>query len=345
MIDGRILAPQLIAGRLDSGTQTIDAAGRSFDYRLTEMFLHAGAPPRNAMNLHWSHDLHARARSEGCDVLLNGAMGNFSFSFDGNGALASLFARGHWLRLAHEISFLPRRTSLMRTFLREAVRPNLPRAIDSQLTEWRSPAGAHGLASWCPLNADYARQMQVVERARDSLSARSTLECRLAMLRGAAGEAGDITQAMETIHGVPLRDPTAYRPLVDFCLGIPDDQFLSRGVRRRLARRMLKGKLADSVVNEPRIGEQCADWFGRLQRNRAAMRVEIDQLRDDPAMQRRLDLNRLATALDEWPIMTPSVSQRQTLQLALPRALATARFIQWVEAANASRFNGCTSAS
>ena len=199
-------------------TETIDAAGRSFDYRLTEMFLHAGGPPRNAMNLHWLHDLHARANSEGCDVLLNGAMGNFSFSFDGSGALASLFARGRWWRLAREVALLPRDTSLIRFFLREALRPNLPRAVDRRLAEWRSPVSAFGLAPWCSLNADYAQQMRVVERANDTSSPRSTREWRLAMLRGAAGEAGDITQALETIHKVPLRDPTAYRPLVEFCL-------------------------------------------------------------------------------------------------------------------------------
>lgn len=45
------------------------------------------------------------------------------------------------------------------------------------------------------------------------------------MLRGAAGEAGDLNQAMEVIHGVPMRDPTAYRPLAEFCLAIPDEQF------------------------------------------------------------------------------------------------------------------------
>ncbi len=297
------------------------------------MFLHAGGPPRNAMNLHWLHALHARARANGCDVLLTGAMGNLSFSFDGSGALASWFARGAWLRLASAIDAVRGSRSFARAVLSEAIRPHLSDTLIARIDRWRR-TGARELPAWCPLDPAYARAMHVAERAARGVDKRSARAWRLTVLNGVAGEAGDLEQAMETIHGIPLRDPTAYRPLVEFCLGIPDAQFWKGAVRRRLARRMLRGRIPDRVVDETRIGAQAADWHVRLGRERAALTHEIAALRGNPTMARRFDLDRLGDALAAWPTRTPDGAARQRLQLALPRALATARFIHFVEGTN-----------
>ena len=150
-------------------------------------------------------------------------------------------------------------------------------------------------------------------------------------------ESGDLQQALESIGGVPRRDPTSYRPLFEFCFGIPDEQYLHEGETRRLARRLLKGKIPDPVLNESRRGLQSADWHLRLGRDRSELVAEIDRLARDPAMDARFDLKRFRSALEAWPDVTPIGDWRATttLWLALPRALATARFIQFVEGRNA----------
>ena len=68
------------------------------------------------------------------------------------------------------------------------------------------------------------------------------------MLKGAAYEAGDIYTAMENINGIVLREPASYRPLFEFCASLPDDQYLRNGKSRWLARRLLKGKVPDMVL-------------------------------------------------------------------------------------------------
>ena len=322
-------------------TDTIDAAGLSFDHMLSAMFLMGGVTPRNAMNLHWIHALRARAKAWGCDVLLIGTMGNWSFSFDGEGALPGWLARGDWRRLRRELAAQRGDASLARAFVSKAVLPFMPDPLYRRWRAWRSAAGGQALASWCPLDPDYAREMQVAERARDARldgglrTPRSSRAWRAAAFGNAMSESGDVRQALDLIHGIPSRDPTAYRPLVEFCLGIPDDQYLRDGQQRFLARRMLRGKIPDLVVDERRRGRQAADWPIRIARDRPALLAELDRLAQDPAMARRLDVPRLSAALKAWsPASATDAALTDTIEHAVPRAIATARFIRFVEGTN-----------
>lgn len=196
--------------------------------------------------------------------------------------------------------------------------------------------------SWCPLNPSWARDMKIVERARvmgcDAFDPRyaSTTAARRDVFLNGLHDIGDVNQALDLLHGIPNRDPTAWRPLVEFCMAIPDDQYLKDGVSRRLARRLLAGKVPDMVLTERRRGVQTADWPARLGPRRGALIAEVDRLSADPAMAARLDLPRLRTVLADWDGNRPphGSPQAATLLGAVPRALATARFIRFVEGRN-----------
>jgi asparagine synthase (glutamine-hydrolysing) len=319
----------------------IDAAGLSFDHKLDAIFLLAGAAPRNGMNLHWIHEVSRVAKARGCDVLLTGAMGNATFSFDGSGALPGWFARGEWPRLWRELRAAERDTGFMRMVASRLVMPLLPQPIAQSILRWRHGEAVSILDSWCPLNPDYAREMRVEERAADMGFApyfqpvASTRVWRSSIMGNASNESGDLQGAFDTIHGIPQRDPTAYRPLVEFCLGIPDDQYLRDGQSRWLARRMLKARVPDMVLNEKRRGRQAVDWHLRMGRERAALAAEVERLQGDPAIAHRLNLSGLASALADWPATTPSGPLANRLELALSRGLTTARFIRYVEGSNA----------
>ncbi|MCA1197292.1 hypothetical protein K9B35_04880 [Sphingomonas sp. R647] len=322
-------------------TETIDAAGLSFDHRLNAMFLMGGNVPRNAMNLHWIHALRARAKAQDCDVLLSGSMGNISFSFNGAGALPGWLAGGNWLRLARELRAQSASRPFARALWSRALLPLLPDAIYRRWVGRRSGAVLRPFESWCPLRAEYAERMQVQERAiamgheNAFRSPRSTRGIRARMIGNAMTEAGDIRQAMELIHGMPMRDPTAYRPLVEFCIGIPDDQYLRGGKSRWLARRMLRDRVPAMVLNEKRRGMQAADLPLRLGRDHEALVAELDALACDSELGDRMDLPRLKQALQGWsPGQGGDRFGVGTIELTLPRAIATARFIRFVEGAN-----------
>lgn len=322
----------------------VDAAGLSFDHQLDNMFLLGGAPPRNSINLHWMHEVRRQARDMGCDVVLTGAMGNATFSFDGNGYLPTLLRQGRWRTLLREAGPTAKRleVSLPQAIASQALMPLLPDGLFTAIMRMRHGSVAGDALTWCPLNADYAAEMRVAERAADMgfdarfRAKKSTRASRLAMLQGAINETGDLQTAMTQLWGMPSRDPTSYRPLLEFCFGIPDDQYWRNGTRRWLARRMFVGKLPAMVLNERRRGAQAADWHLRMGRQRDHLAVELDRLAADPAMAHRLNLPRLRTLLDNWPAETPieDAEYGHGLQLALSRGITTARYIRYVEGRN-----------
>lgn len=319
----------------------IDAAGCSFDSFQSELFRFALMAPRNAMNLHWVHAIRQQAKRENCDVVLTGALGNVSFSYSGDQAYAGWFRRAAFRPLFRELLAEGRLWSMPRRFMRKAVKPSLPHGLSSWIDRLRNRPPDDPFDSWCPMRREYAEEMNVAERAeaagfdplfRPLLSSRIL---RARMIAMADSEGPDLRLALHAIHGIPTRDPTAYRPLVEFCLGIPDDQYLRNGQKRWLALRLLQAKVPKLVLSENRRGLQAADWHLRLSRQREALIEEIDWLSEDPAIDRRLNLHALRQALSETTDRTPGDQKvAARLQLALVRGLTTARFIRQLEGRN-----------
>lgn len=321
----------------------VDAEGLSFEHNLQAMFMLAEASPRNSMNLFWIHEIRAQAKRAGCDVMLTAGRGNATFSFDGIARLPTLFRELHWLTLYHELKAAPEPDrGIFRRMLTRAVFPNLPGWVQSKLYRAVFGAPAEGVPQYSALNPDWEREMNVSGRAielgfdSDFKKPRSNRAKHVLFFANAANELGDIQQGLDQVAGIPTRDPTNYRPLVEFCCGIPDDQYYRNGVPRLLARRMMKGRLPDMVLNENRRGLQAADWLFRLEPQREELLRELDRLEQDETEARRIDVAKLRAALLDWPTETPVGKQRaaQLLHLVLPRALATNRFIRYVEGKN-----------
>lgn len=322
-------------------THWVAADGLSFDHFQRDMFAFSLQAQRNAMNLHWIHESRRQAKADGCDVMLTGDIGNATFSYTGEQALSGWLAKGQIWPVVKELLGSGSATTLPRRFVGRALLPLLPRKIWQQIMKFRHGAEEDPFDSWCPMNRDYAAQMDVAGRAeavgfdplfRPPADSR-TLRSRMLIMAG--GEGADTNLALQMIHGLPSRDPTSYRPLVEFCLGIPDDQYLRKGVRRWLAKRMLKGKVPEMVLNETRRGRQAADWHLRLSRQRETLIEEIDWLMEDQGISARLDLGSLRQALIDFPKETPlDKATSARLQLAVTRGLTTARFIRYLEGRN-----------
>ena len=321
--------------------ELISATGKFIDDRLDQMFMLGGILPRNTLNLHWAHAIHTRAHELGCDVILSGASGNGTFSYDGMAALPHWLATRQWRSLIRETAAIAGKRRFPQAMFHHAIKPLMPKSLYRFWQRRRGQTDLEPLGSWSPLNPDWAREMRVFERAADMHNdwlhrpSRSPLEWKLAFFTGASHETGDIEQALSLLHGVALRDPTAYRPLFEFCMGIPDDQFLRGGQHRWLARRMLEGMIPASVLNEKRTGLQSADWPLRMERQRADLLAELDQLALDPAMVRRFNLSAMREPLARGPLaMRANSTDAARLGQGLVRMLATTRFIRYHQGTN-----------
>lgn len=313
---------------------TVEAADHDFTYQLSEMFVLGSAMPLAALNLHWIHQSLAQASAHGCDVMLSGSSGNASFSYDGDTAFAWWLRRGNLMRLARELGNIDRARPLYRRLITWAVMPNLPQPMRARVSKLVSP-GPDDLA--CPLREEYLRRHGLHELA-DAIPLRPVRTSRLAraqLLSMGSAEAGDTELALELLHGLPFRDPTAYRPLFEFCAGIPEDQYRRDGVSRWLARRVLKGRIPEAVRLETRIGQQGADWPLRLARARPAMLAELNAIATDDGLAERFDLPRIISALEQWDGRDTRASRVfETVALASSRTIAASRFIRFANGSN-----------
>ncbi len=312
----------------------VEAAEHDFTHRLTEMFVLGSAMPLAALNLHWIHQSLAQASAQGCDAILTGSSGNASFSYDGDTAFPWWLRRGNLARLVRELGSVDRARPLYRRLITWAIMPNLPQPMRARLSKL---VGGEPDNPAFPLREDYMRRHGLHDLA-DAIPQRPARTARLAraqLLSQATAEAGDTELALELLHGLPFRDPTAYRPLFEFCAGIPEDQYRRDGVSRWLARRVLKGRIPEAVRLESRVGQQGADWPMRLERARPALLDELIAMSADDGLAERFDLPRITAALKQWDGRDTRTSRvYESVALASSRTIAAGRFIRFANGSN-----------
>ena len=314
------------------------------DHDLDKMLLLSETPPFGVNNFHWIINIHQLAAAEGRNVLMGGGSGNRTLSFDGRSLYAKMLRQGKWGRLLRELRMADNRDVRFLGLYKRAIMPNLPAGLVNKIAWLRRDMMHRGWTSFSAINPDYAGDMRVDERAAEKgwdTSYSGFSEPREMMRHmgqnGSRNMGQPVQQALMALTGVANRDPLGERKLVEYCMGLPGEQFLKDGVNRRLIKRMMAGKLPDAYFTAPR-GRQSADWHLRMTRDLPRYRQEVERMADDAHMARRLDVPRLRALFDNWPDKTPrSAKDHPEAGLAimgLGRAIATSRFINWVQGKN-----------
>ena len=317
----------------------LDNHGLAFDHRMAELFHLTGIAPINLGNFSPYHEPWRAAQQGGCDVLLVPQWGNETFSNTGEWGLLEYFLRGRWGELAAGLRALAEDDRpLWRRFVGECLLPLLPPALWRWQRAVRGVRDTRELAS--PLRADYVAAHALNARgdaqggALGVSAPRNQRQWLARTLNGAFEESGDVWHGFEQLYGVPMRDPAAYRPLAEFCFGLPTDIYLRGGESRWLARQMARGVLPEAQRTNPRSGRHHPDWLAKLAPQREALRAELVRLEQIPELAEMLDFPRLKATLEDWPAQTPIAEDALALQIALTRGLTTARFINYVSGRN-----------
>jgi asparagine synthase (glutamine-hydrolysing) len=314
---------------------------------LDRFFASANIPFRNATNRVWYEAIFQAASEQGVRVLLTGAQGNLTMSRSGRGLLPLLLRKGKWLRALHEARASGNGT-LLKTLLGQGVMPLLPTSLFAAIRQMRGrdrlAAGEPLWRAYSAINPEFARAQRVDERAREKrcdFHFRGDPDMRLTygkMLPGLTMTANDITHAYRGLFGTDVRDPTADLRIVEFCLALPEEQYLKDGVSRRLVRRAMAHKLPVEILENRHRGLQAADWFERMLASREKLLFELAEWGKSNLLSGILDLKRMIGLLEQMPHAQgdPSKIMTEYRQL-LEFGLMMGRFIRWFEHGESGR--------
>lgn len=316
--------------------------GNDFDTGLDKLFLAMGIANIHLPNAWHYHALVGEAARAGCDMLVDADYGNRTFSNDGSWAFSEYLLRGRFrqLRLALGTPSV-RYNSGLRNLLSRSIAPMLP---DAMWAAWRKLRGGREI----PANDRVgALRPEVIEahglraraRREGRLFDRPHLRDRRAFMADAIGRGemhmGDVTQGFEQVHGIVWRDVTAYRPFVEFCLGLPTELFMHDGQQRWLARELGKGLMPEEQRLNPAGGVHSCDWHERLTPRLPELRAELERASRDPELAEFIDFGRLLQTIDNWPAASSLDDEAlQDCAMAIPRAIMTARFVRHVDGRN-----------
>lgn len=319
-------------------------AGQSLEFAdlSGKMLLAIGSAPPALRVLAPFAPLYQLAREQGCDLMLAGWAGNATFSCDGAWGYSEFLRKGYLPSLYRAVRDIPfRRRSTVREILRLSVLPQLPLPIQRAWQEFRgvSPPDLH--SEIVPLRKEAIRDLRLHERARAARLAdqKPFWSSRKAFWHNnfAEGEThhADILCGFEQLYGIRTRDPTLYRPLVEFCRAVPTDIFLRDGQQRWLARELGRGHLPEEIRTEQRHGLIGADWHGRLARRLPELRAELESAARDPILSELVDFDELRRRLDDFPAETDgSMGQFLRYTVAVPNLVLAARFLRHASGRN-----------
>lgn len=320
--------------------------GRMYLDDLETFFEASYFPFRNASNRTWFEAILREARNRGVSVLLTGAQGNLTVSRGGHGLLPQMVINGLWLKALQEANAI-KPGSAIRTFLGLGVMPLLPPWAFMLVQRWRGKNAANARDSWVAhsaINPDFARSQRVVERAREkghhffartAADTGAQLRTILPVLTMAANDLNDVYRGL---CGIDIRDPTADVRIVEFCLSLPEEQYLKDGVSRRLLRRAMATRLPPTVLNNRRRGLQAADWYESLFGARKLILAELEEWRGSELLPGILDLKRLIHLMEIMP-STPENPEKAYLNYrqVVEGGLMMGKFIRWFESGGSGR--------
>lgn len=332
--------------RLHPRLRTHFCDNRDVDFRreLDRLFLATGIAPDPLPNIAPLLGLFAAARDDGCDVMLNAGKGNSNISQSGEWGFVEYLQRGRWIQLYRALANVRETTcGFPRRLFSWSVKPLLPLPVQKALSGLGSTGSQVAQPDLTPICAAFRAEHRIEDRARAAglMEERPFRTSRAFAMREmfARGEmnGADVVLGLEQIYGLPNRDVTAYRPLMEFCHAIPTDCFLRDGQERWLARELGRGRLPDEIRLERRAGMPQPDWHLRLKQDLPALRADLAEAEADPLLAEIIDFDEIRHRLDTFPD-APTHEWREVLRysMTLPRALMVARFARFVSGRNAA---------
>ncbi|AIQ50713.1 asparagine synthase-related protein [Paenibacillus sp. FSL R7-0331] len=253
-------------------------------------------------NSYWLKGIYEQAQQQNIGILLSGQRGNWSVSW--GPALdyqAKLLREFRWLSFYRENkgyneSMQANRRLVMKIVGRKAF-PEIRGLLSRRQSQEELPE---------LIDPGFARRTEVYERLQRSNiagdpSAQSIYDFRKRHFEQPHiwNVNGTVATKLSLKYRVWDRDPTNDLRVIRFCLSIPEEQYVQKGVDRSLIRRAMAGRLPDNVrLNRKRRGVQGADGIQRMLPEWDTFLSELREMTRDPQAAVYLNSPGLAGCLD-----------------------------------------------
>lgn len=228
-------------------------------------------PYKMINNLFWIDDILREAERKNCKIVLTGQYGNFTISY-GNFLthIYTLFKKLKWVTCLKEIRAFCNLNSIAAGYVlknigkriiksnnivnyfinrRKKVKEELIFANRKLLKKWNTEKRTD--------RAGYGRKIDKLYDSRE----RKQIATNFVLF----SHVGSLETKLSLTRGNIMRDPTRDKRVIEFCLSLPDELYVSEGRQRLLIRNSMKGEVPDKIrLNFNTRGKQSADWVQRL---------------------------------------------------------------------------------
>jgi asparagine synthase (glutamine-hydrolysing) len=263
-------------------------------------------PHKIIENLFWYNNIIENAARDDCKVLLNGQGGNMTISYGYFMTQAiSLLRKGRLLKTFREINGYSKLHNISNYYVTRAI---FKAAIPYNLRKFvrRKTYRNKDIFEMTPINFKMIDQWDVEKRIKEKgyynypTKYINTKEMRKYVVDSTALSQIALVETKLTLaHGIVKRDPTSDKRIIEFCVSLPDEQFVKNGQERYLIRRAMEGILPDKIrLNYEKRGQQSADWIQRLQPKWQSVRNELQEILEDDTISQYINIDKLKKHLN-----------------------------------------------
>lgn len=216
---------------------------------LVESIKILNSPVRNSSNYFWLLSITEIAKQNNIGTMLTGQGGNFTISWPFRGYYSNFIQPG----------------------LKPFFRKNTPDILIKLLAEYKNGKKPYLKKSF--LNKKFELEINLLDRMKDAgfdpyfLLNSSLKKIRLNALNINMAQGAGNTQEIGDYFGLNIYDPTLDVKLLEYCYGIPDNQFTRPGYDKHLIRRAMQNKLPVELLFNDRKGVQSSDLLLRIKEN------------------------------------------------------------------------------
>ncbi|CAH1207793.1 Asparagine synthetase [glutamine-hydrolyzing] 3 [Paenibacillus allorhizoplanae] len=302
MADERPLIKSTVAYVGNIHDQYLDCAGKSALSEVDEWLDIMEMPYKFFENSVWIKGIYERAHQQDIGVLLNGGRGNFTISWGpAMHYYATLMKKLNWFHLYDEVCKLSVNVGVGRARILKLAAQNAFPGIHQLFSKDAQKESSPQL-----LNPGLARKTNIIQKLESrgliagvqvtkKLEEERILHFQQLNLWNASNTS---TSKLSLRYKLQGRDPTNDLRVVRFCLSLPVDQYIQKGMDRALIRRSMQNLLPDDIrLNQLVRGVQGTDAIHRMIPKWSAFMDEVQQLSKDPMASELLNVPVLQSAI------------------------------------------------